>query len=78
MIYLPPLIAGFLCSDHIAGLIATLPQENSKPEILIDIGTNTEISLMVDGKILSCSTASGPAFEGAQIQQGVRVCKWGH
>ena len=73
MIYLPPLIAGFLGSDHIAALIATLPQENSKPEILIDIGTNTEISLMVDGKILSCSTASGPAFEGAQIQQGVRA-----
>ena len=38
----------------------------------IDIGTNGEI-VLTDGKTLvACSTAAGPAFEGAHIQCGMR------
>lgn len=39
----------------------------------MDIGTNTEISLAVNGRLLSCSCASGPAFEGAHIKDGMRA-----
>jgi uncharacterized 2Fe-2S/4Fe-4S cluster protein (DUF4445 family) len=39
----------------------------------LDIGTNTEVSLVARGRHLSCSTASGPAFEGAHIQHGMRA-----
>jgi uncharacterized 2Fe-2S/4Fe-4S cluster protein (DUF4445 family) len=39
----------------------------------VDIGTNTEVSLVVDGRLLTCSCASGPAFEGAHIQHGMRA-----
>jgi len=41
--------------------------------LAIDIGTNTEISLVSKGKISSCSCASGPAFEGAHITHGMRA-----
>ncbi len=39
----------------------------------LDIGTNTEICLRAGGKLWACSTASGPAFEGAHIQHGMRA-----
>jgi uncharacterized 2Fe-2S/4Fe-4S cluster protein (DUF4445 family) len=39
----------------------------------MDIGTNTEVSLVARGRHLSCSTASGPAFEGAHIRFGMRA-----
>ncbi len=45
----------------------------SPTALLVDIGTNTEISLTYRGRIYSCSTASGPAFEGAHIRDGMRA-----
>ena len=41
--------------------------------VALDIGTNTEISLFHAGKHYSCSCASGPAFEGAHISDGMRA-----
>ncbi|MBE0687135.1 MAG: DUF4445 domain-containing protein [Anaerolineaceae bacterium] len=72
-IYLPPNIAGYVGADHTAAVLATRIQESEKTICLIDIGTNTEISLIHRGKIHSCSCASGPAFEGAHIQDGMRA-----
>jgi uncharacterized 2Fe-2S/4Fe-4S cluster protein (DUF4445 family) len=40
-------------------------------ELFLDIGTNGEIALAVGKKIFACSTAAGPAFEGASISQGM-------
>jgi uncharacterized 2Fe-2S/4Fe-4S cluster protein (DUF4445 family) len=42
---------------------------------MIDIGTNGEIVLTGRGKTLACSTAAGPAFEGASIYQGMRAAE---
>jgi uncharacterized 2Fe-2S/4Fe-4S cluster protein (DUF4445 family) len=39
----------------------------------LDIGTNTEISLIANGIVTCCSCASGPAFEGAHIREGMRA-----
>jgi uncharacterized 2Fe-2S/4Fe-4S cluster protein (DUF4445 family) len=39
----------------------------------IDIGTNTELTLNAHGQAWSCSTASGPALEGAHIRDGMRA-----
>jgi uncharacterized 2Fe-2S/4Fe-4S cluster protein (DUF4445 family) len=72
-IYLPPNIAGYVGADHVAMLLATGIPIASKTTIALDIGTNTEISLLHDGEIISCSCASGPAFEGAHIQAGMRA-----
>jgi len=71
--YLPPLIAGYVGADHIAMLLATDAWKSPGRTIAMDIGTNTEISLIAGGKITSCSCASGPAFEGAHIREGMRA-----
>lgn len=71
--YLPAPIAGFVGSDHLAVLLAAGFGEDNRTRIAIDIGTNTEIALQAKGHIVSCSTASGPAFEGAHISQGMRA-----
>ncbi|NTV36222.1 MAG: DUF4445 domain-containing protein, partial [Anaerolineaceae bacterium] len=72
-VYLPPNIAGFVGSDHIAMLLATNARKQNKNVIALDIGTNTEISLIHNGRHLTCSCASGPAFEGAHIRDGLRA-----
>ncbi len=73
-VHIPPNIAGFVGSDHVAMLMATADQWMGKTAIALDIGTNTEISLVTrDGAIASVSCASGPAFEGYQIKDGTRA-----
>ncbi|MCL1940098.1 MAG: ASKHA domain-containing protein [Desulfovibrionaceae bacterium] len=76
-VYLPPTLSGFIGSDHLAALLAAdVPHAvnvSGESRLVVDIGTNTEISLVVDGAIHTCSTASGPAFEGAHISCGMRA-----
>jgi uncharacterized 2Fe-2S/4Fe-4S cluster protein (DUF4445 family) len=73
-LYLPPNIAGYVGADHVSALIATRSYvDPSHTTLLVDIGTNTEISLLHAGRVLSCSCASGPAFEGAHIRDGMRA-----
>lgn len=72
-VYAPPIIAGFVGSDHLAFLLAEGFGEDGRVRIGIDIGTNTEIALQKGERIVSVSTASGPAFEGAHIRFGMRA-----
>ncbi len=72
-VYLPPNIAGYVGADHVAMLLSTEAWQAMEPTLALDIGTNTEISLAVGGQLLSCSCASGPAFEGAHIHAGMRA-----
>ena len=72
-VYLPPVVAGYVGADHIAMLLATQTWKSPNNIIALDIGTNTEISLISNGKITCCSCASGPAFEGAHIHEGMRA-----
>jgi uncharacterized 2Fe-2S/4Fe-4S cluster protein (DUF4445 family) len=72
-IYLPPNIAGFVGGDHVAMLLSTNARNLGKTVLAIDIGTNTEISLIHNGLHLACSCASGPAFEGAHIREGIKA-----
>lgn len=73
-VYLPPNIAGYVGADHTSALLTTLAMiEANEKVVLVDIGTNTEISLITPQRIYSCSTASGPAFEGAHIRDGMRA-----
>ncbi|MFQ6100221.1 MAG: ASKHA domain-containing protein [Anaerolineae bacterium] len=72
-VHLLPNIAGFVGADHVAMLLATGLYEASEVTLGLDIGTNTESSLAAEGRLLSCSCASGPAFEGAHIQDGMRA-----
>ncbi|MBN2073564.1 MAG: DUF4445 domain-containing protein [Actinobacteria bacterium] len=72
-IYLPPPIAGFVGSDHLAMILASGIRNMSGNLLALDIGTNTEIALKSGSNITSVSTASGPAFEGAHIKHGMRA-----
>lgn len=72
-IHLLPNIAGFIGADHIAMLLATGLADHDGVALGMDIGTNTEVSLRAHGRHWSCSTASGPAFEGAHIRFGMRA-----
>ncbi len=73
LIYLPPNIAGYVGADHIAMLLDTQILSAVDTVVALDIGTNTEISLKTGGELYSCSCASGPAFEGARIEMGMRA-----
>ena len=42
------------------------------PRLLIDLGTNTELLLECDGRLVTTSAAAGPAFEGGAIRHGMR------
>jgi uncharacterized 2Fe-2S/4Fe-4S cluster protein (DUF4445 family) len=72
-VYLPPVIAGYVGADHVAMLLATDAWRSPGNIIALDIGTNTEISLITNGIVSCCSCASGPAFEGAHIHEGMRA-----
>ncbi len=72
-VYFPPNIAGFVGADHVAALTATAGEWTDGTVIVLDIGTNTEISLTARGKITSISCASGPVFEGYHIKDGMRA-----
>jgi uncharacterized 2Fe-2S/4Fe-4S cluster protein (DUF4445 family) len=72
-VHLLPNIAGFVGADHVAMLLGSGMLEQQGIVLGMDIGTNTEISLIANGKHYSCSTASGPAFEGAHIRHGMRA-----
>ncbi len=72
-VYLPPNIAGFVGSDHVAMLIGAGLTQVTGTVMALDIGTNTELSLFHNGHHWTCSCPSGPAFEGAHIEDGMRA-----
>lgn len=67
-----PNIAGFVGADTTACLLASRFDEEEEMTLLMDIGTNGEIVLGDKERSLACSTAAGPAFEGAKITCGMR------
>ncbi|MCW4043665.1 MAG: ASKHA domain-containing protein, partial [Candidatus Bathyarchaeota archaeon] len=71
--YLLPVVAGFVGGDAVADIIATGIHSANDLSMLIDIGTNAEIILGTKKRLVSCSCASGPAFEGSHIRHGMRA-----
>lgn len=67
-----PVIAGFVGADTMGCLLAIRPDLEEKMSLIIDIGTNGELVLGNKEKMVCCSTAAGPAFEGAKIECGMR------
>ncbi len=68
-----PSIGSFVGSDILAGIAATKMATRKEFSVLIDLGTNGEIVVGNCDKIVCASTAAGPAFEGANIHQGMRA-----
>jgi uncharacterized 2Fe-2S/4Fe-4S cluster protein (DUF4445 family) len=66
-----PSIAAFIGGDIVAGLASLDILGGEDNSLFIDIGTNGEMALFHGGRIYCCSTAAGPAFEGAEISCGM-------
>lgn len=68
-----PNIAGHVGADITAAILSSRIMDSQNPAMLIDIGTNGEMAFVKNGRLLVCSTAAGPAFEGACIGCGMRA-----
>lgn len=73
LIYLPPIISGYIGADITAGLQAVRLHESEETILFVDIGTNGEMALCRGGRLWATSTAAGPAFEGMNIRFGMRA-----
>lgn len=71
-IHMLPNIAGYVGADIVADILSSRLYTRDQPTLLVDIGTNGEIVLSAGGKMMACSAAAGPAFEGARICCGMR------
>jgi uncharacterized 2Fe-2S/4Fe-4S cluster protein (DUF4445 family) len=66
-----PSISAYVGADIVAGLASIAPSEDYRNYLFMDIGTNGELALVTESRIWCCSTAAGPAFEGAKISCGM-------
>lgn len=70
--YLPPCISAFVGADLVCAMLSVDFCKKGGTRLLADIGTNGEIALWHNDELTVCSTAAGPAFEGAGISSGMR------
>lgn len=72
-IFILPNISAFVGADIVGGVLSTSMWMEEKIVLFIDLGTNGEVVLGAKKKLWACSTAAGPAFEGARISSGMRA-----
>ncbi len=72
-VFVMPGVAGHIGGDTVAVALAMMMDQSSKVSLALDIGTNGELVLGNRDKLLTCSTAAGPAMEGARIMHGMRA-----
>jgi len=72
-VHLLALEAGHVGADNVGVLIAEAPDAQDDLMLVIDVGTNAEVLLGNRAGVWSCSSPTGPAFEGAQIRHGQRA-----
>jgi uncharacterized 2Fe-2S/4Fe-4S cluster protein (DUF4445 family) len=71
--YILPCIAGHVGADAAAVALSEEPGQSEDLVLVVDVGTNAEILLGDQTRVLACSSPTGPAFEGAQISSGQRA-----
>ena len=73
LVYLPPVMSAYVGADITSGILAARLPALKGVTLFVDIGTNGEMVLAVDGALTATSTAAGPAFEGMNIACGMRA-----
>ena len=68
-----PNIGSFVGGDTVGAVLGAPKILEDGNHLLIDLGTNCELFLKTSQKLMACSTAAGPAFEGARIAHGMRA-----
>ena len=72
-VYVLPCVASHVGADAAAVLLAEEPFNKDEISLIVDVGTNAEIILGNNQRLLAASSPTGPAFEGAQISSGQRA-----
>ncbi len=70
-----PGISSYVGSDITTGILSCNMMDSEKYSLLLDIGTNGEMALGNKDCVITCATAAGPAFEGANIKYGMAGIK---
>ena len=68
-----PVIGAYVGADIVAGVVATGLAREEKLRLFVDVGTNGEIVLGSNKRVLCTAAPAGPAFEGSQIRCGMRA-----
>jgi len=76
-VYCLPNVSRFLGGDAIGDVLASGMCKSEEVSLLIDLGTNGEIVFGNREWLISCSVASGPAFEGGGVKFGMRAMRGG-
>jgi len=74
-IWVLPNIAGWVGADTVGVILATDLPNHEDTALAIDIGTNGEMVMGSRRRLVACSTAAGPAFEGAHLSCGMRAAE---
>jgi uncharacterized 2Fe-2S/4Fe-4S cluster protein (DUF4445 family) len=70
-----PSVGAYVGGDIVAGLLATGLTRDRRLRLFIDVGTNSEIALGSNERVLATAAPAGPAFEAAQIRCGMRAAE---
>lgn len=72
-VYLTRCLSAYVGGDIASAILASGITATPETALLADIGTNGEMALWHQQRLLCCSTAAGPAFEGAEITMGMNA-----
>ena len=70
-----PSLGAYVGGDIVAGLLASGITRDRRVRLFIDVGTNSEIALGSNERVLATAAPAGPAFEAAQIRCGMRAAE---
>ena len=70
-----PALGAYVGGDIVAGMLATGLTRDRRVRLFIDVGTNSEIALGSQDRVVSTAAPAGPAFEAAQIKCGMRAAE---
>ncbi len=71
-LYIPPGVTGFVGADAVSDILVAETLGYETPALLLDIGTNTEVALFLEGETYVASAPAGPALEGGNISCGTK------
>ncbi|WIV12944.1 ASKHA domain-containing protein [Proteiniborus sp. MB09-C3] len=75
ILYCLPSVSAYIGADIVAGAYICQLHRLKENTLFVDIGTNGEMILSSNGRLLSCSCAAGPALEGMNISSGMRAAE---
>jgi uncharacterized 2Fe-2S/4Fe-4S cluster protein (DUF4445 family) len=70
-----PSLGAYVGGDIVAGMLATGLARDRRVRLFIDVGTNSEIALGCNERVVATAAPAGPAFEAAQIRCGMRAAE---